>query len=120
MNPNKNPGPVDELLFTAISRNDPEFLAASDRAYETIPRFIELLQARAANALYSAKLRFRDPDESDRLGEDRFVFLWLTGIQYYPDETVSPGSSSNCHRNFSSGSKLDSITYSRMIRFLIG
>lgn len=77
---------ADEPLFTAVSQDDPDLLAAYDRAYETVPQFVGLLQVRRAGAFYSAKLRFRDPDESDRLGEDRFVFLWLTEVHHYPDE----------------------------------
>jgi uncharacterized protein YegJ (DUF2314 family) len=42
-------------------------------------------------AYHAAKLRFRDPDESDRSGEDRFVFLWLTGVHYHADERIFSG-----------------------------
>jgi hypothetical protein len=39
----------------------------------------------------SAKLRFRDPDESERLGEDRFLFLWLSAVHYQTAERVFSG-----------------------------
>ena len=42
-------------------------------------------------ASFSAKLRFRDPDDSERLGEDRFVFLWLSGVHYHVAERVFSG-----------------------------
>ena len=38
-----------------------------------------------------AKLRFRDPDLSDRLGEDRFFFLWLSEVVYHPAERIFSG-----------------------------
>lgn len=84
-------GSADEPLFTAVPQDDPDLLAACDCAYETIPQFVALLQVRRADAFYSAKLRFRDPDESDRLGEDRFVFLWLTEVYHYPEENCFSG-----------------------------
>ena len=77
--------PQDEPLFTAISQADIEFQSAYDGAAATIPQFIEHIQS-APDAFRSAKLRLRDPDESERLGEDRFLFLWLTDVFYYPDE----------------------------------
>jgi len=88
--PNKFAEPQDEPLFTAISQRDAEFQSAYDRAAATIPQFIEHIQ-RGDDAFRSAKLRFRDPDESERLGEDRFLFLWLGGVHYYPDDRVFSG-----------------------------
>ena len=80
----------DEPLFMAIPHTDSDFQSAYDRAAATIPQFIEHIQ-RGGDAFYSAKLRFRDPDESERLGEDRFAFLWLTGVQYHAAERVFSG-----------------------------
>ena len=80
----------DEPLFTAISQRDAEFQSAYDRAAATVPKFIEYIQ-RDDDTLRSAKIRFRDPDESERLGEDRFLFLWLGGVHYYPDERIFSG-----------------------------
>ena len=77
--------PPDEPLFIAISQSDGAFQAAYDRAEATIPQFIVHIE-NASDAFRSAKLRFRDPDESERLGEDRFLFLWLTDVFYYPDD----------------------------------
>lgn len=53
-------------------------------------QFIALLEQRD-DAIFSAKLRFRDPDESERLGEDRFAYIWLTSVYYYPDDRVFSG-----------------------------
>lgn len=77
--------PQGEPLFTAISQKNSDFQLAYDRAAATIPKFIEHIQ-RGGDTLRSAKLRFRDPDESERLGEDRFLFLWLGSVHYYPDD----------------------------------
>jgi uncharacterized protein YegJ (DUF2314 family) len=74
-----------EPLFTAISSGDASFQDAFTRASQTLPRFIAHIQS-GMRGHFSAKLRFRDPDESERLGEDRFLFLWLTGVQYHAVE----------------------------------
>lgn len=79
----------DEPIFTAISVNDPAFLAAYERAAVTIPEFIKHIETE--NFFCSAKLRFRDPDESERLGEDRFLFMWLTGVRYHREERLFAG-----------------------------
>src|SRR5205085_198016 len=58
---------------------------------ETLPHFIEQVQWQSGDAYCSAKLRFRDPEESERLGEDRFVFLWLTSVHYHEAERLFSG-----------------------------
>ncbi len=80
----------EEPVFTAVSRKNPEMIAAHAKAAATIPRFIEYSLSDTPG-LRSAKLRFRDPDESDRLGEDQFLFLWLTGVQYHAEERMFSG-----------------------------
>lgn len=82
--------PQNEPLFMAISRTDPAMQAAYDQAAASIPVFIEHIHARP-DAFCSAKLRFRDPDESERLGEDRFVFLWLYSAHFHKEEKVFSG-----------------------------
>ncbi len=79
-----------EPLFRAIPQREAEFQSAYDRAAATISEFIEHIQ-RGGDTLLSAKLRFRDPDESERLGEDRFLFLWLGGVHYHMAEGVFSG-----------------------------
>jgi uncharacterized protein YegJ (DUF2314 family) len=82
--------PEGEPLFVAIARADAEFQSAYDQAGATIPRFIEHLQ-QGGEAFYCAKLRFRDPDESERLGEDQLVYLWLDDVRYHEDERLFSG-----------------------------
>lgn len=77
-------------LFTAIAESDVDFKEAYVAASRTLPRFIEHLQS-GSPAYYSAKLSFRDPDESERLGEDQILYLWLTGVHYDPAERVFSG-----------------------------
>lgn len=89
--PNKVSEPQAEPQFMAISKKDPAFQSAYDRAAATLPQFIEHLQL-GGDAFFSAKLRFRDPDESDRLGEDRHVYLWLGSVHYHAAESVFSGS----------------------------
>jgi uncharacterized protein YegJ (DUF2314 family) len=80
----------NQPLFTAIAKSDADFKEAYAAASRTLPRFIEHLQS-GVPAYYSAKLSFRDPDESERLGEDRLLFLWLTDVHYQPAERVFSG-----------------------------
>jgi len=88
--PSKFAEPQVEPLFMAIPKTDADFQSAYDRAAATLPHFIEHIQ-HGGDAFYSAKLRFRDPDESERLGEDRFSFLWLTSVHYHVAERVFSG-----------------------------
>ena len=71
----------------AIPHSDVRFRDAYATANRTLPRFIVHLQS-GIRAHFSAKLRFRDPYESERLGEDVFLFLWLSTVRYHQDEKV--------------------------------
>ena len=82
--------PQPEPLFTAIPKDDPEILAAHALAAKSIEHFVDVVRNTAGRGC-SAKLRFRDPDESERLGEDRFLYLWLTSVVYHPDEKLLSG-----------------------------
>lgn len=106
-------------LFTAVAQNDASFQEAYASASRTLPRFIEHVQS-GIPAYFSAKLRFRDPDESERLGEDRFLFLWLTGVHYYPEERVFSGSFLKFPRNCKSGIRLASSSRSKERTFSTG
>ena len=82
--------PQNEPLFTAVSQTDPAFQIAYDQALATVPAFIKRLESRTT-PFCLAKLRFRDPDESERLGENRFLFLWLSDVYYHREEHVFSG-----------------------------
>ncbi len=55
--------------------------AAHRQAAATIQHFTAHI-ARPGDRVCAAKLRFRDQDLSEELGEDQFVFLWLTSVTY--------------------------------------
>ena len=65
-------------------------LRAYSQASSTIMDFIALVKS-DVNAIYMAKLRFRDPDLSEKLGEDRFLFLWLSDVYFQEDEKYLSG-----------------------------
>ena len=81
---------MNDPTFTAMKRNDPEVVEAHAKAAATIPDFIAAVQG-GGSRKYLAKLRFRDPDISEKLGEDRFFYLWLHEVAYHPDEKLLSG-----------------------------
>jgi uncharacterized protein YegJ (DUF2314 family) len=75
--------PQAEPLFIALRNDDPAVLGAIDRARHTVDRFRELITARRGpETFHSAKLHFRDPEASARLGEDRFFYLWVSFVTW--------------------------------------
>ena len=82
--------PQEQPLFTAIRTDDPEM----KRAYAQAAASIDIFRAhvlRTGEHMCCAKLRFRDSDLSEHLGEDRFVFLWLNEVYYHAEETAFSG-----------------------------
>jgi uncharacterized protein YegJ (DUF2314 family) len=56
-------------------------VASVERARSTLPRFRELIVTSTGPETYrSAKLRFRDPELSERLGEDRYFYSWVSFV----------------------------------------
>src|SRR5262245_53723875 len=73
-----------------VAPADPEMAAPYRQAAATIQHFAEHI-ARPSDCICAAKLRFRDPDLSEELGEDQFVFLWLTSVTYDRSEQLFSG-----------------------------
>jgi len=82
--------PQAEPLFVAISDDDPEMLRAYGSASATMPAFRAFL-SQPGSRQCCAKLSFRDPDESQRTGEDSLVFLWLGAVEYHLDHRLFSG-----------------------------
>ena len=76
--------PRHEPLFRATRQDDPEMSRAFARAAATIDELFDHLQ-QAGERQSAVKMRFRDPEASERLGEDRFVFLWLLVVDHDAD-----------------------------------
>lgn len=75
------PPSPEEPVFIAVKRDDPETVLAHAMAADTVDVFLEHIQ-RPGGHICAAKLRFRDPDLSDALGEDRFLFMWLSPVEF--------------------------------------
>jgi uncharacterized protein YegJ (DUF2314 family) len=68
--------PREQPLFRATRKDDPDMQRAHARAAATVDDLLFHLEREDCGTA-AIKMRFRDPDESERLGEDRFVFVWL-------------------------------------------
>lgn len=70
----------EEPLFVRVHDQDEEMMHAHARASASLDQFVTHLQ-RPGSHICAAKLRLNDPASSERLGEQRFVNLWLAPIQ---------------------------------------
>nr|WP_145545919.1 DUF2314 domain-containing protein [Variovorax boronicumulans] len=75
--------PQAEPLFMAVPSMEEELSHAYARAAASMAEFRTHIE-RQGDHICSAKLRFKDPNESDRMGKDVLLFLWLTAIEYNP------------------------------------
>lgn len=80
----------NEPKFNQIKRSDVEIQKAHSLALSTINGFINQVKS-GGNQAYMAKLRFRDPDLSEQLGEDQFLYLWLNEVVYHPEDKLLSG-----------------------------
>jgi uncharacterized protein YegJ (DUF2314 family) len=79
-----------EPIFRAIHKDDPEIEKAHYKCSDTINQFVEMVKNRDA-ATYMAKLRFRDPDLSEKEGKDHLFYLWLSDVMFHPNEGLLSG-----------------------------
>ena len=68
-------------LFVAVHSEDPELQEAYANAAATMPKFL-IYVLQSGSRTCAAKLRFRDPNESNRVGRDVLLYLWLTDVVY--------------------------------------
>lgn len=73
--------PQEQPLFRVTRKDDSDMLRAHARAAETVDELMTHLEREDCGHA-AIKMRFRDPDQSERLGEDRFVFIWLLVVQH--------------------------------------
>jgi uncharacterized protein YegJ (DUF2314 family) len=76
--------PSKEPLFVSVRGDDPEMRQAYAQAAQALQEFFEHIRTNECSTC-AAKLRFRDPTLSEKLGEDRFLYLWLTGVRRLND-----------------------------------
>ena len=76
--------------FNNINREDVEITKAHALASQTINKFISLVKEQK-NVTYMAKLRFIDPDLSEKTGKDQFLYIWLTNVFYHEKENILSG-----------------------------
>jgi uncharacterized protein YegJ (DUF2314 family) len=75
--------PQEQPLFRATRKDDPDMLRAYARAADSVDELLAHLDREDCGTA-AIKMRFRDPDESERLGEDRFAFIWLLVRRHDP------------------------------------
>ena len=79
-----------EPIFRNIHKDDPELERAHAQCADTIDEFIGLVK-NAHEPIYMAKLRFRDPDLSEKEGKDHLFYLWLSEVVYHKNENMLSG-----------------------------
>ena len=72
--------PSKEPLFSGVRNDDAEMRGAYAAAAASIDELVAHV-LRGGELTCAAKLRFKDPGLSKKLGEDRFVYLWLAGVE---------------------------------------
>jgi uncharacterized protein YegJ (DUF2314 family) len=81
---------INDSIFITIANNDRAMKAAHSLAANTIDNFIEIVKACDSNVCL-AKLRFRDPIESQRSGRDELLYLWLADVLWHEDTGILSG-----------------------------
>ena len=81
---------MSDPQFTLIDPDDPKMQKAYDETSETISDFIDAVEL-GGHELYLAKLRFRDPDLSEKMGKDQFFYLWLSDVNWHSDKNILSG-----------------------------
>ena len=74
-----------EPIFRNNHKDDPELHTAYARCAQTINEFVDLVR-KAEEPIFMAKLRFRDPDLSEKEGKDHLFYLWLSKVVYHENE----------------------------------
>ncbi|MFO6425501.1 DUF2314 domain-containing protein [Motilimonas sp. KMU-193] len=79
-----------EPKFRTVNSADLTVQKAHAMAANSMPQFIELVKSRGEST-FMAKLRFRDPELSQKLGEEQLLYLWLTDVYYHEEENLLSG-----------------------------
>ncbi len=79
-----------EPIFQDIHRNDKAIEGAHQQCAATINHFIEMVKT-GSESTYMAKLRFLDPDKSEKEGKDHIFYLWLSEVLYHPTTNLLSG-----------------------------
>jgi hypothetical protein len=76
--------PPKEPLFMGVRGDDVEMREAYSMAAKSIDEFVAHIRS-GGDRTSAAKLRLKDPALSVKLGEDRFVYMWLADTRYLDD-----------------------------------
>jgi len=81
---------MSEPQFTLIKNDDPKMQVAFDQTAKTISDFVNAVEL-GGHEEYMAKLRFRDPDLSNKIGKDQFFYLWLNSVFWHKEKNMLSG-----------------------------
>ena len=79
--------PQSEPLFVSVPDEEQDFQDAYTKAAETMADFKKHVETPGTH-ICSVKLKFRDPNLSEELGEDRFAYMWLTATYFHENENL--------------------------------
>ena len=79
-----------EPIFNNTDSKHQAVINAHQQCAETIGDFVNFVKEQD-DATYMAKLRFRDPDLSEKEGKDHFFYLWLSQVYFHENENMLSG-----------------------------
>ena len=79
-----------EPIFNNTDSKHKAVIEAHQKCAETIDKFVRSVKEKN-DITYMSKLRFRDPDLSEKEGKDHFFYLWLSQVYFHENENMLSG-----------------------------